>query len=293
MKGGWSGVGFLFLLPSLAAADVWKEFAEKHSITSKAISEASGLAVSPSSDRFLWTINDSGGTPDLHLLNTDGSDRGKLRITDAKNTDWEDIASFTMNGQAYLLIADTGDNQAARKFVSITIVREPKLPTDGVMLDEAISPAWQIDFTYAGGPRDCEAVAVDTAQNKIILISKRTKPPEVYELSLSAPKIKGVLVLDKVGETKVESPTHLSLHNQPTGLDISADNSLAAVVTYYGVFLFPRKPEETWSQAFAHEPIPSIPHGLAQAESVAISKDGKNLYVVSEGKNSPIKIYQR
>lgn len=268
---------------------------DKHFIEAPTVTEASGLAVSPTTGNFLWTVNDSGCTPELHLLETNGKDRGKITVSNAKNVDWEDLASFTLDGQAYLLIADTGDNNGVRKNVSIHIVREPKLPVAGETLNGFTTAAWHIDFTYAGGPRDCEAVAVDAAKEKIILISKRTHPPEIYELPLRAPKKRGVLTLTKIGTTSVPSPlgTLVPFANQPTGLDISADRSLAAVVTYYGVFIFPRKPEETWADAFSREPSSLGPHGMVQAESIAFSKDGKSLYVTSEGKSQAILRYQQ
>jgi hypothetical protein len=268
---------------------------QSHVIASPAVTEASGLAISPKNDDFLWTLNDSGGTPELHLLNTDGADRGKITVANARNIDWEDIASFTLDGKSYLLIADTGDNNAVRKTCTLYILREPQLPADGQKLEGNTTAEWQIDFTYEGGPRDCESVAVDAVAEKIILLSKRTKPPEVYEMPLRAPKNNEPLVLKKTGATLVDSPVGnaIPFANQPTGLDFSKDRALAAVVTYYGVFLFHRKAEESWTEAFSHSPELQGPHGLLQAESVAFSKDGKKIYVVSEGKNSPIRCYGR
>ena len=70
------------------------------------------------------------------------------------------------------------------------------------------------------------------------------------------------------------------------------DGSLAAVITYYGVFLFPRKPDESWTEAFAKPPAVLPPHLLGQAEAVAFSKDGKSIHAISEGRNSPIVSYQ-
>ena len=267
---------------------------QQHRIQSPAINEASGLAVSPKSDDFLWTLNDSGGTPEIHLFNTDGADRGKVKISNANNIDWEDIASFTLDGKSYLLIADTGDNNAVRKTCTFHILREPVLPAEGKKLEGSVAADWHIDFTYEGGPRDCESVAVDAAREKIILLSKRTQPPEVYELPLRAPEKRGTLVLTKIGVSNVDSPagTLVPFGNQPVGLDISEDGSLAAAVTYYGVFLFPRKPGESWADAFSRKPQSLGPHSLPQAESVAFSKDGKVIYVVSEGRGSPIRSYQ-
>lgn len=263
-------------------------------IESQEIKEASGLAISSRSDNFLWTLNDSGGSSHLHLFGSDGRDHGKVKVTNAKNIDWEDLASFTLDGKNYLLVADVGDNRAVRDSCSIHIVPEPKLPAAGQKLDGQVAAAWHLVFRYEDGPRDCESVAVDVVDGKIILISKRSKPPEVYELPLRAPKKRGVIVARKIGETAVDSPAGslIPFANQPTGLDISRDRSRAAVVTYFGVFLFPREPRETWAQAFAKSPRVLGPHGLSQAESIAFSGDGKTLYIVSEGKNSPVIRYR-
>ena len=79
-------------------------------LTSLAVTEASGLAASPSKEGFLWMVNDSGGTPEIHLAQCDGTSRGAVQIEDARNIDWEDLAAFQLDGKPYLLIADTGDN---------------------------------------------------------------------------------------------------------------------------------------------------------------------------------------
>lgn len=269
--------------------------ADKNHIQSPAVTEASGLAISPQNEHFLWTINDSGNTPELHLLNTDGTDRGRVTVANATNIDWEDIASFTLDGKSYLLIADTGDNKGLRKSCTVYILREPQLPADGQNLVGTVTTEWHIDFTYAGGPRDCEAVAVDSVSGEIILVTKRTKPAEVYQLPLRTSQKNETLVLTKIGQTLVDSPAGnlLSFANQPTGLDLSKDRSLAAVLTYYGVFLFPRKPDESWGEALSHKPTLLAPHNLAQAESIAFSIGGNDIYVTSEGKSPLIRRYGR
>jgi hypothetical protein len=287
-------MGVITGLPAVADAAEFLLAKERPPIQSRAIQEASGLAVSPKDSRFLWAVNDSGGTADLHLFDTDGTERGQVKVTDANNLDWEDLASFTLDGKSWLLIADTGDNLAIRKTVTLHIIGEPKLPADGRNLADHAAAGWRIDFSYEAGPRDCESVAVDPVREKIILVSKRTQPPEVYELPLRASKNPGPVVATKIGSLRTDSPAGnlIPLANQPVAMDISADGSLAAIATYYGVFLFPRQPAESWTEAFAKQPKPLAPHGLAQAESLAISKDGKTLFVVSEGRNSPIVRYQ-
>jgi hypothetical protein len=259
-------------------------------LTSPAVTEASGLAASPSAEGFLWMVNDSGGTPEIHLVQTDGTPRGAVTVADAVNKDWEDLAAFTFNGTPHLLIADTGDNSSARETCILYIVREPTLPTEGETLSGKALIQWQITFTYEDGPRDCESVAVDVENEKIILISKRTDPPGVYELPLKPAK---QAIARKISTTRTKAPGIVSIPfaNQPTGLDISADHRMAAVVTYLGVFLFRREEKESWAEAFAKKPEVLAPHGLAQAEAVAFSRDGRSIFAVSEKANSPIVLY--
>jgi hypothetical protein len=244
---------------------------------------------------LLWLVNDSGGTPTLHLAGTDGSDRGGVTVDSAHNVDWEDLASFSWQGKPFLLIADTGDNAARRKSCKLYLVPEPTLPAAGKMLQGAVKPQRVIEFRYPDGPRDCESVAVDAMQGKILLLSKRTTPPGLYELPLSPPKTAGVAVAKKIGSTELRAGPGVLPHpfaTQPTGLDIRADCTQAAVLTYVGVFVFPRARGETWAQAFARQPTLPPPHGLPQAEALAFSRDGKSLFVASEGARSPLARYR-
>lgn len=259
-------------------------------LESPALGEASGLAASQTNPDLLWLVNDSGSPPELHLAGTDGTDRGKVTVRDAKNLDWEDLSSFVLEGKPYLLIADSGDNNGKRNECTLYVVAEPKLPAKG-----EVPPAWTIRFRYEDGPRDCEAVAVDALAGKILLISKRTTPPLVYELPLK-PAGKEIVVAKKIGEISHPFPRGLPLNPysaQPTGFDISADGSIAVVVTYFSTFVFAKTSGETWKEAFAKPPAALEPHRLRQAESVAFSRDGSMIYAVSEGGKSPVARFRK
>lgn len=253
------------------------------------------MAASPTRPEALWIINDSGSKPDIHLVSTAGYDLGKFNLKGVRNTDWEDLASFSLDGKPYLLVADTGDNASRRESCVLHIVREPELPAAGKALAATMPPSWSIRFRYEDGPRDCESVAVDAKAEKIILISKRTKPPAVYELPLRSTGKRGTLTARRIGTTEVGVPggSLIPFFDQPTGLDISADATFAAIVTYHGVFLFPRASSESWMEAFARPAEKLAGHHLGQAESVAFSNDGQRIHVVSEGKKSPIRTYQK
>lgn len=273
----------------------YRAMADKPVMEIPAIREASGLAVSRRDPGFLWVVNDSGANAGIHLINSDGTSRGMVTLKNVRNVDWEDLASFTMNGKSYLLVADTGDNEAKRDICTLYILREPAIPATGETLKATVSEDWTIRFRYEGGPRDCESVAVDTVAKKVLLLSKRTDPPELHELPLLPSKENGTLVTRKIGTSSVTAPidSMIPFRNQPTAMDVSADGSMAAVLTYYGVFVFPKKPGDEWSEAMARKPVTFEPHGLAQAESIAVSDDNNTIFVISEGRKSPIVRYRK
>ena len=136
--------------------------------------EASGLARSQRSPDLLWSMNDGGSKPRLHAIDGSGFHRGRIRLDDVDNRDWEDLSSFTVDGTPYLLVADTGDNDAERDAVSLHVVLEPDLADDDKV---RVDPAWSIDFRYPDGPRDVEAAAVDPGRGQVLLLSKREWPP--------------------------------------------------------------------------------------------------------------------
>lgn len=254
----------------------------------KKLTEASGLAVSRRDPSLLWVINDGGSPAKIHLTRTDGKNRGSMKLRKEKNNDWEDLAAFTLDGKPYLLVADVGDNNAKRKKVELHVVAEPKSdPNDS--LDLSVKPDWSIRFRYEDGPRDCEAVAVDAKGGHILLVTKREKHPGIYQLPLARPSSKETLTAKRLGplaKLKLPPGAKLHLHHfQPTGLDISADGTMAAVLTYRGSYLFRRSENESWAEAFAKSPEILGAHGLSQAEALAFSADGRTLFITSEGKN--------
>ena len=50
----------------------------------------------------------------------------ELRVAGARNTDWEDLAAFELDGRHYLLIADTGDNGGLRRTLQLHVVRRAR-----------------------------------------------------------------------------------------------------------------------------------------------------------------------
>lgn len=269
------------------------QLAESSTLVGKDLHEVSGMSESRNRKGCFWFINDSGSKARLYAMQSNGKRLANITLDGVSTTDWEDLAAFSFKQKHYLLVADVGDNEAKRKVVTLYILEEPQL-LENQLLETKSAIAWKIDFRYPDGPRDCESIAVDSIQGKILLLSKRTSPPELYELPLQ-PKDAGVQVAKKIGSAVVPIPAGVPHHpfgTQPTSMDISSDGKTAAVLTYVGLFVYQRRSEESWSLALNRDPQHLMPHLLPQAESTSFSADGKSLYCTSEGVGSKIVTYQ-
>src|SRR5688572_12124996 len=81
-------------------------------IESKEITESSGLASSLCQPGILWTHNDSGDDAFIFAINSKGERLGTWLVKNARNDDWEDIASYKdASGTCYLYIGDIGNNK--------------------------------------------------------------------------------------------------------------------------------------------------------------------------------------
>ena len=261
-------------------------------ITSGDLDEISGLASSRAHDDVLWAIEDSGNPARLHALSRRGRVLARYKVEGAKNIDWEDLASFDLDGRHYLLVADTGDNGGKRRNFVLHVFEEPKVLRNGTL-----KPAWSIRARWADGPRDCEAVAVDAAAGKVLLVSKKRKPPELFALPLADPRgewreARRIGRLAGVPEADVElqrsDPQLARLSPQVTAADLSPDGRTLAVLTYGSVLFYRHQPGEDWGLAVARPPeahdVPLIP----QAEALAWSRGGGGLYASGEFKPAPI-----
>lgn len=265
-------------------------------LVSPRLIETSGIASSNRDPGLLWGVNDSGHAPLLHAFSGNGSDLGHIQISNSINIDWEDLASFVLDDTPYLLVADTGDNNAGRHTSYLLIVVEP-LPNAKGEFSGAIEIVARIPFRYEDGPRDVEAVAVDVASDRVLLVSKRDVPAVVYELPLTlvkgirrpltARKIARLTTLPRPTLTEIiEAPLLGPWRHQPTAIDISRDGSVLALLTYQNLYLFSHVAGQLWAESFA---VPSQvlqwPE-LTQTESVAFF--GDRVVAVAEGRLAKI-----
>ena len=84
-------------------------------IESPDVTESSGIAASLCQPKVFWTHNDSGDDAFIFAMGENGKNLGTYRVTGARNSDWEDIASYkSPDGTCYLYIGDIGNNKLER-----------------------------------------------------------------------------------------------------------------------------------------------------------------------------------
>ncbi len=256
------------------------------------ILEASGLARSLSQDNVLWVINDNGAKEWVHAISPRGARLGEFDLKKAKNRDWEDLASFRLDGTPYLLVADIGDNEGQRESRTLYVVEEPV-----VEKKSAAKLAWRVDFRYPDGPRDAESAAVDVENERALVLSKRDIPPVLYEVPLRANGKKTVTAkwlgtirsLPPPTRQDVEfAPKTRDWHWQPVAMDISADNLAAVILTYRAVYYYEREPGQDWFDALNTRPRRVGIGNLRNAEAIAFGNAGRRVIVTGENKHSPV-----
>lgn len=259
-------------------------------LESERLDEASGLQAI-AGNRFV-VHNDDGAR--LFLIDASGRDLGFSKVRDTKNRDWEDTARVPGADGPLLVIGDIGDNHKARDRVSLYFLREP---APGAALGE-MQVQHRLRFSYPDGPRDVEAMAYDPAGAQLLLLSKRDQPPRLYALPLDLALWQHEMEAEYLGEVPVfrpptrrdiiRSPGRGFWVSQPTGMDISPNGRMAAVITYRSLYLFQRQGQESWLEAFQRQPDEYIGPPGNHDEAVAFSLDGRSVFVTTERRPAPL-----
>jgi hypothetical protein len=256
----------------------------------KAIREASGLAHSQRRADLFWIINDNGAKEIVHAIDGTGARLGEFDLRKSDNVDWEDLASFTLDDKAYLVVADIGDNDAKHDHRTLYFVAEPAPEKDAKAKLE-----WKLDYTYPDGPRDAEAAAVDVDGQRVLILSKRDRPPQLYSVPIrpnsDAPVVASLLgtvdSLEKPSRKDIEfAPKTKDWHWQPVGMDISASGAAAVILTYRYVYYYRRNAGEDWLQALNSAPARISLGNFENAESISFGEDEWTAYVTGEDEHA-------
>ncbi|WP_415903507.1 hypothetical protein ACMXYR_07280 [Neptuniibacter sp. QD29_5] len=194
----FSAVVFLSLLlwgcaqqqPLLERAPVpkakgWDGVIEGYSVWPDRVQETSGLA---SRGGLLWTINDSGDGPYLYALDPQHNIVKTIKVGNAKNIDWEELAQ----DETYLYIADCGNNRGRR--IELQIYKVTWSDLQSTRSGGIISPEI-LRFNYADRPEnvtpkshnlDCEALTVVNDELWLFTKNRENEQTHLYKLDKSA-----------------------------------------------------------------------------------------------------------
>lgn len=257
------------------------------------IRESSGLTRSLRQSGLFWTHNDSGGEPCLFAIDEKGKTRAKVRLPDAVNFDWEDIASApAADGTPTLYIADIGDNLHVRAAISVYALPEPELPENPRKEIHSARPRlWHA--RYPTGKPDAEALIVHPLTRQIFIVTKEPEGhSEVYAFPEQPSASGETLVLKKIAS--LEFPARPREGKRPhhacmvTAGDFSPDGTRLTLATYSYLHEWTLLPGRPVAEAFAKPARLLQPTLTAQMEGVCYDADGRSLWFTSERLPAPL-----
>ena len=196
-------------------------------------------------------------------------------VDGARADDWEDMASFWLDGQSCLLLGDVGDNRLSRPTGTLYLVEEPRIGTS-----RSARLLRTVRFRYEDRPYDCEAIGFDTTRREVLLATKQLElSTRVYVLAWPDRETAETLVARHIGTIPVPIAT---------AMDISPCGTRALVLTYGDAYQFVRGRDEDWQQALAKPGQTIAMPWRGQGESICLGSDGFTLYLTSEQQPTPL-----
>jgi hypothetical protein len=201
----------------------------------KVVNESSGMELNDNNQ--IWTLNDSGGKPELYLCDTTGGLIRTLKIANAKNRDWEDL---TQDDRGNYYIGDFGNNNNGRKDLTIYKIPNPDRVRADFVRAQTITFSFE-DQTAFPPPRDqlnfdCESVI--WKDGHLYLFSKhRTFPmrTNLYRL----PDAPGDYVAQKISSFQTSGPDETDLFNHwISAADISPDGTKVCIISSGKMWIF-------------------------------------------------------
>ena len=259
------------------------------------VAEISGMTQSLRRDDVLWAVNDSHNPNRIYALGRNGRVLAAYTVEGATNVDWEDLTAFELDGKRYLAIADTGDNGGVRRYIELIVIEEPRVEKG---FGKSVRPAWRIRVRWPDGPRDCEAVAVDTTRRELLLMSKKRVPAQLFRVPLAPTHGKRSVVAQQVAVAgTIPQPDRGELDTHPqsgryrahvTSMALAPGGRDLVVLTYRDAYRYQRRGDEPWSATLARAPEALGMPPLLQAESITYSRDGREVWITSEKLPAPL-----
>lgn len=252
----------------------------------KKLKENSGMVVRK--DSTVWFVNDGGNQDKIYQISTKGKIIKELKVKNAKNKDWEDMARDN-DGNVY--IADTGNNANKRKDLVIYKIPDPDKEKGDKIEAERIEFNFPEQKKFPPKKKNLhfDTEAIFYAKDSLYLITKnRSHPFSGKAMIYRIPAKKGKYKASYLGEF---IPCTDFSTCKITAADISPDGKTIALLGYGKLWLFTNF---DLSNFFKGE-LKTIDLGIrTQLESVSflnnktlllsdeeLHKNGRNLYSYS------------
>jgi hypothetical protein len=246
------------------------------------IDEASGIIASHNFAGNFWVHNDSGDQNRLFLINNQGKFVGKINLTSIQNRDWEDIAiTKQADNQNYIYVADIGDNDASygNNYFIYKFKEPTSLPNKNTV--QNINNIETIQFKYADGSRDAEAMLIDHLTKDIYLITKREERIRVYRIA--SPQATNS---ENIANFVADLPIGGRIAGVPTGAtagDISYKNDEIIIKSYFQIYYWKLTKTETILQALSRKYDKLLPYNPEpQGEGVCFDSSSTHFYTIGE-----------
>jgi len=258
-------------------------------IESSEITESSGIAASRCNENVLWTHNDSGDDAYIFALDEKGIKLGTWKVANAKNIDWEGIATRKeKSGICFLYIGEIGNNKRTRDEFTIYRVKEPTVSGENKSSSKkkplTTETAEAIKFSYPDMRHDAETLMIHPESGDFYILSKRLSGAAgVYKLKANY-SLEKTNTLEKIADFSVPAVPNGFL----TGGDISPDGRRVIICDYFNAYeiVLPEKAknfDEIWTQKPAIVELGEREIG----EAVGYAADGNSIFATSEKNNSP------
>ncbi|MDR2122900.1 MAG: hypothetical protein LBP34_07225 [Flavobacteriaceae bacterium] len=242
---------------------------------SSRINETSGVEFY---NDHLYTFNDSGGNPEIYKLSAeDGSISQTIKIKNARNVDWEEIAR---KGDT-LFIGDFGNNLGIRRDLTIYSIVLPKSNFPEKTKADILNVIHfnfedQTDFENRGYARtnfDCEALIY--YKGKLHLFSKCWGSNQTVHYELYLQPSKDIMIAKKIETFNTECVI--------TGADIHNDELYLIGYTWDGVayvWKFSDFSKGMFFNGKAQKTLIGLSAAIGQTEGIAVTDD--KIYITGE-----------
>ncbi len=198
------------------------------------LTESSGLEMT--ADGTFWSHNDHNGKAELYGLDAKGELKITLKIKNATNSDWEDLA---IDDAGNLLIGDFGNNNNDRRDLKIYKIAPPPIgPLTAEIVAEKIEFGFpeQTKFPPAQQDWHFDTEAMFARDGWIYLLTKdRSKPFAGKTRLYRLPNAAGVHTAEFLAEFFTDKDEK---KGQITSADLSPGGSILAILSNQRLYLF-------------------------------------------------------